>query len=816
MATTTESLPQKPKRRWLRVLVYGVLTIVILLAGGIWYIRHLILGSLAAMDGEHQVIGLSATVEITRDQFGVPTIHCQNLTDMAFAMGWLHAQERYFQMDLQRRYTAGEMAEILGAGPNGAVMNMDKSVRVHRFRQRARAALLQIAPEQKATIEAYTQGVNQGLSQLQQPPLEYLLLQSEPSPWKPEDCLLTLYMMFLNLQHRAMDVESTMSLMHDTLPASLYQFLSFPGSPWDAPLDGVMLPPPPLPDAKEINLRLQKPLAIGIEHALEPVHVGGSNAFAVAGNLTADGKALLANDMHLEHRVPNIWYMVRIEWPDTKRSEKKRQAAGVTLPGGPVLVVGSNDEIAWGYTNSHADWLDYIWLDIDDKNPQVYLTPSGRELLEQHEETIKVKGGEDVKVFVYETKWGPVFDLDHKKRQRVLRWCAYDMECVNLDMTGLMTARSVDEAVTVANRSGGPQENILIAGADGRIVWTILGRIPKRIGFDGRLPQSWRDGRCRWDGYYAPEEAPRVVQPTSGRLWSANARQVGGANLAKLGIGDYDLPFRSLQLRDDLLAKGQLTVEDLREIQLDDRALMLQRWRQLLLTTLSAMQDQKDGLHSEAQAIVEKWNGRATPDAVGMTVVQRFRDQVLSAVLAPLVKPCLEMDKSFNYYFLPNYEAVVWRLVLDKPMHLLDASYASWDAMLQQALQRALHKLTANGQSLAQATWGKVNEVHFRHPLSAALPEILAERMNWPSWQGFGAQRDMPRIQGPKFGASMRMGVKVGDWSTGYLHMPGGESGHPMSSHYRDLLVEWRDGKATPIWPVGVAHTLKLTPSGQK
>lgn len=811
--TTNITLPKK--RSWKRIFLYSAAFLVLFFAGGVWWIRSKLLGSMPRLEGELQAPGITARVEIQRDEFSVPTLRCQNLKDMAFAMGFLHAQERYFQMDMQRRYAAGELAEILGAGPNDAVLNMDRSVRVHRFRKRAEAAWAKMAPDQRTMIEAYAQGVNFGLSQLAQPPLEYLLLNSPPAPWKPEDCLLTLFMMFLNLQHRAWDFESVLSLMHDTLPTRLYEFIGHPGSEWDAPLNGGPLPLPPLPGPGDVNLRLQRPTTLlPAEDAPPPIPVGGSNAFAVSGRLTPDGKALLANDMHLEHRVPNIWYLVRLEWPDEKQPGATRRAAGVTLPGGPVLVVGSNDHIAWGFTNSHADWLDYILLDIDDKNPQAYLTPSGRELLELFAEVIKVKDREDVQIQIYETKWGPVFDLDHKKRKRVLRWCAYDQECINLDLQGLMTARSLEEAMEVANRSGGPQENILIAAADGRIAWTILGRIPKRVGFDGRLPQSWKDGRCRWDGYYPPEQAPRIVQPEQDRLWSANARQVSGPMLDMLGFGDYDMPARSKHLRDALLAKEKFTVNDLLQLQLDDRALSLERWQQLLMGLLTEARTKDHPLRAECRQWVDKWNRRATPDAVGMTLVFRFRNQVIGAALEPLLKPCHEAGQgAFSYYHLPDCEGVVWRLISEKPLHLLSPAYEDWDALLLRSLDLVLDRLTQQGKTLAQCSWGAINEVQFHHPLSGAMPKIMAERMNWPSWQGYGAVRDMPRVQGTKFGASMRMGVKVGDWQTGYLHMPGGQSGHPLSSHYRDLHEEWREGKPTPIWPTTTGTRLVLLPT---
>ncbi len=184
------------------------------------------------------------------------------------------------------------------------------------------------------------------------------------------------------------------------------------------------------------------------------------------------------------------------------------------------------------------------------------------------------------------TVWGPVIDHDHQKRPRAIRWVAHDTEGVNMGLLEVEGATTMEEAMRLANLAGSPHQNFVIADDQGRIGWTIMGRIPRRVGFDGRLPTSWADGSHRWEGYLAPEEYPRIIEPESGRIWTANARVVSGDMLAKLGDGGYDFGARAQQIRDDLLATEKASEADMLRIQLDDRAVFLERWRELLLETL--------------------------------------------------------------------------------------------------------------------------------------------------------------------------------------------------------------------------------------
>jgi penicillin amidase len=822
--TTVLPLPgAAPRRRWLRWIGRTVLVLLLLVAGGVGVLylwaRAQVRGSLPQLGGELRLAGLSAEVQIERDNLGVPTIRGHNRADVAFATGFVHGQDRFFQMDLMRRHAAGELAELFGPG----LVAEDSRVRLHRFRDVARRALEHLGGPERAVLTAYVRGVEAGRRSLAKPPFEYLwpLLNQGPAPWREEDTVLVALGMFLNLQGGGADDESVRGLLHDTLPAPLAAFLSAEGTEWDAPLEGPTLTVPPVPGPEVLDLRkapaAPKPRKKAALRDRESV-VRGSNNWAVAGRHTTHGGAIVANDMHLGLMVPNIWYRAMFVWPAADGSEAR--TVGVTLPGTPVMVVGSNTHVAWGFTNTEGDWSDLVVLEPGPQDPDSYLTPDGPRKIERRGEIIRVKGGADVELPLETTIWGPVYDRDHKKRRRALRWTAHDPAAVNFDLLGMETARTLADAIDVARRAGMPGQNVVIADDKGGIAWTISGRIPRRVGFDGRLPTSWADGRRRWDGWLDDKEHPTIINPPDGRLWTANNRVVGEAELAKIGHGNYDLGARARQIRDDLREQKQFREADMLAIQLDDRALFLGRWQELLLKVLTPEAVAADARRGALRDKVASWGARAAVESVGFRAVRAFRQRVHDIVLEALTRPCQAADPRFATWRLGrNVEGPVWRLLQERPAHLLPPGHANWDALLLHEVDALCKEIQGKSPSFEKAldgwTWGARNTTDVRHPFSresAALRWWLD--LDMPHQELPGSSGHMPRVQTPTEGASQRMAVSPGREAEGYLHMPCGQSGHPLSPHYRDGHAAWAEGKPTALLPGPAAHTLTLRPEG--
>lgn len=821
----------RPGRRRLRRWLAGVCCAAAIAAclGGGWFVWR-VRGSLPQLDGTRRLAGLSAAVRVDRDAAGVPTIQAATRGDAARGLGFLHAQERFFQMDLLRRRSAGELAALVGA----AALPIDRAARVHRFRRRAEAVLDVIEPGERRLLADYAAGVNAGLAALAAPPVEYLALGSGPEPWQEADSVLCTLSMFLNLQDDAVAHESARGVIHDTLPAALAAFLLPQGSPLDAPLDGPALPAAPMPTAAEFDLRsraavaVAPPAAAGVaadhdardhggaarsawERLLlpprEPEVVYGSNNWAVAGSRTAAGAALVAGDMHLPLGVPNVWYRAALEWPD---ADGPRRVMGVTLPGAPTVVAGSTPHVAWAFTNSEGDWSDLVVLEIDPEQGDRYRTPDGWRSFARHEESIAVRGGGPERLEVLETIWGPVIDRDHRGRPRALRWTAHEPDAVNLTLTRMEDARGVLDAIRVGAESGVPAQNLVCADADGRIAWTIIGRIPRRAGHDGRLPRSWADGVPRWDGWLPEAERPRVVDPEVGRLWSANAR-VAPADVHPL-IGDegQDVGGRQGQIRDALLELDRATPDDMLALQLDDRAEFLARWRQLLLDTLTPEAVAGSPARAEARGLVEDWGGRAAIDSAGYRIVRGWRLAVARAAFDPLLAAARAADRRLDYLVdFRRFEGPLWTLVTEQPPHLLDPRLADWRELLLTALDAGLAQLATRGP-LAERTWGEANVSRVQHPLGVAVP-TLAAWLDMPA-RPLPGDANMPRVQTPIAGASQRMVVSPGRQDVGYFHMPAGQSGHPLSPHYRDGHEAWARGEPTPFWPGRTVHTLTLVP----
>jgi penicillin G amidase len=489
----------------------------------------------------------------------------------------------------------------------------------------------------------------------------------------------------------------------------------------------------------------------------------------------------------------------------------------VTLPGAPFMVVGSNGHVAWGFTNSQGDWADLVVLDPVPGDGDAYLSPDGPRRFEHASETIHVRGGQDEPVPVLSTIWGPVVDRDHRGRRRALAWVALREGGLNAALVGMETVRGLDEALALAPRVGIPAQNFVVADDSGRIGWTIIGRIPRRVGYDGRLPTSWADGRHRWDGWLAPEEYPRVVDPPSGRIATANARVASGEALNAVGFGGYDLGARQHQIRDDLLAIDKATESDMLRVQLDDRAVFLERWRKLLLELLTPERTAGAARRAEARRLVEEWGDHAAIASVGYRIVRAFRSRVAEDVFTPLLAPCRRADARFDYLGRrPNqgqrqWEGPLWALVTERPVHLLDPRFASWEALLVSSLDAVLTELTKDGAPLASRTWGERNTTLIQHPLSRAVP-ALGRWLDMPR-EPLPGDSNMPRVQHPSAGASERLAVSPGHEERGYFHMPGGQSGHPLSPNYGDGHAAWARGEPLPFLPGPAVHVLTLVPA---
>jgi len=764
----------------------------------------LLRASLPRLDGELRVATISDAVVIDRDAAGIPIISAGNRSDLAYGTGFVHGQDRFFQMDLSRRRAAGELSELFGS----VALELDRRNRLHRFRNRARALWTGLESPDKAVVSAYAAGVNAGLDSLGARPFEYLLLRSTPGRWQPEDSLLVAYNMFLELNDERANRDVRRGLAHQVLPQALFDFLYPDGTNWDAPLTGAARPIAPVPDPSGFSGAYASPGArVEAPPEAAQAFLPGSNNWAVAGALSDTGRAIVANDMHLGITTPNVFYRARL----IVNGDLPRDLNGVTLPGVPLLVAGSNGHIAWGNTNSYGDWTDAVIV-RPGATPGTYLTARGPRKFTTYEETIDVKDADPEQLRIRETIWGPVRENPADPGSLfAVSWLAHKAEALNLRGLDLELVTGAEEALGIANRMGMPPQNFVVGDAAGNIGWTIAGRIPLRTAYDPSLPADWSDADG-WSGWLAADQYPRILNPESERIWTANARVIDSEALLKIGDGGYDLGARARQIRDGLFARNQFSPADMLPIQIDDRALFLARWQALLLQTLDSDALRDHAGRQEYRELVENWEPRASAGSVGYRLVRAFRNEARERVFNMLMQPVREKFGSDTRLRISNqFEAPLWTLISERPEHLLAAEYSSWRELLIASVDENLRyfRETYDG-SLGERTWGERNTAAIQHPLSRAVPS-LARWLDMPR-DLLPGDSNMPRAQGPTFGASERFAVAPGDEANGYMHMPAGQSGHPLSAYYRRGHDDWVQGRATPFLPGEVRHTLTLHP----
>ena len=838
---------------WTLLAILALVVLLVLVA--LWEASR----SVPTLDGQARVPGLKAAVTVSRDTLGTAVVKGADRLDVARGLGFVHAQERFFEMDLTRRSAAGELSELFGA----VAVEHDKARRVHRMRAMLGARLATMSADERALLQAYADGVNTGLAQLGTRPWQYLLLRSEPRAWQPVDSLLVIGEMFWMLQGNSVDEGLERAQWRDCVGDAAFDWLEPRGGQWDAALDGSVLTPAAMPGPETLDLRKAMPPtpasgAASVVARLDDVPgflddataadrhepLIGSNNWAVSGARSATGAAMLANDMHLSLGVPSIWFRAQFEIGGAEPI----RAEGVTLPGVPALVAGSNGHVAWGFTNSYGQWFD--WIKVPPSPDPAQVTHSS--------ETIAVKGGVDVKLDVTQFAGLPVVEKSGAQSY-ALHWVADLGGAYSLALDKMLQVRDVREAMAVAMKSGIPEQNILAADDQGGIAWTIAGaRLNTRrlaaSTFGQFVPAT--DLPKLQEPFLAPGlhwVLPIDRNPRDGQLWTANARtyddeygpRVQAAARADaaargttvelpslpdphdepfedppgshapdfrdqlfssaIGDGGYDLGARARQIRDRLSATFRFDEKSLGAIHFDDEALFLRPWAARIAAVAPARPD--------AAKLLKAWNGRADADQAGYRLVRQVRLRVLDALWAawtpPLIKAGQCPDRKYDWH--ARFEYAAEDALDQRPAHLLPRGFATWDAFLLAQVDATVADMTHQGsRPLAEATWGEANRSRVGHVLSRALP-ILSRVLDMPSVPQSG-DNNMPHVAGRTFGQSERLVVSPGHEERATLSMPGGQSGHPMSPYYGAGHADWVAGRATPLLAGVPQHVLTLTP----
>ena len=786
------------RKRILKATLYLLLILLLILIGAGIFSFIKLRASLPIRDGELQIKGLDLPVTVTTDRFGIPRITASTRKDAALALGYVTAQDRLFQMDLLRRRASGRLSEIVG----DIAIGVDKRQRVIGFNRVTQAIVANLSDEQREVLAAYADGVNAFIHQMDTAPFEFLLLGYQPEPWAVEDSILVVMNIFQALSLREND-ERMMTIMEKSLPPEVVAFLTPDTDSYAQVLLGgpdSHRPIQPIPvDALASIRRMLKENGEQLVRATSPV--AGSNGWAVDQSKTADGRAIVANDMHLSLSIPNTWYRVSLRYGDVEIS-------GVILPGTPAMVVGSNGHVAWGFTYIAGDFLDLVQLEINPENPDEYKTPDGWRRFETLNERIEIRGGKHIVQPVKLTIWGPVSPNPLIGQPVALHWTALQPEAVGMELLDMDRAMTLDDALDVMNRFGGPPLNVTMADDAGQIAWTYCGKIPIRKGFDGSSTKSWADGDIGWEGYIPPSELPRVISPPEGFIATANNRTLGKDYPYVVGY-NFANSHRAYRINKRLREMNRVTEGDMLQLQLDTTNHFYEFYQQLALSVLTEDAVANEPLLLEARRQIEVWGGKVEVDSVAFGLLVRFREILAEDVFKPFLALCYKTDRRFSYSWR-NMETPLRALLKERIAATLPdpTNYPDWEQFILLKLKKSIEQLLEEHdlKSLDQLTWGTIHRTRISHPLGF-IP-ILGRILNMPQKPLPGGYHCVRATS-----ASERMVVSPGRETDGILHIPCGQSGHPFSRNYKDQFSYWWKGEPLPFLPGPTTHTLMLTPN---
>jgi len=769
-----------------------------------------------------------------------------SLEDLLCAQGYVTAQDRLFQMDLSRRLAEGELAEIVGERALGLDIEA-RTLGIPQVLERAAAALDE--PSRKL-LDAYVRGVNAYIStHTASLPVEFAILHYQPRPWSGMDSIAVGLNMFKTLSTTWQE-----DLVRERVRAKVGPELYADLFPDHSPLDRPVAEPLPQPAGVESLLKPaalssfprlraaefegqnsalplsssvsphpfggEEPGVRGSTQAVEPQATRwlsiagslgsalGSNNWVVNGKHTRSGKPLLANDPHLGLRVPSVWYMIHLKAPGFNVS-------GVSLPGVPLVIIGHNERIAWGMTNTGPDVQDLFVETFNPQDPKEYWRANKWVQAEEREETIKVRGKRDYRLKVRATYHGPIISplvpQQSGGRELALRWTALDPGALRFSFLDLNRAQNWQQFTRALRDWAGPEQNFVYADVDGNIGYYAPARIPTRKQGDGSVPVPGDVGAYDWIGYVPFENLPHAYNPASGIIASANGRVVPDGYPIFI-THQWEAPYRTARIFQLLEQPGKLfTVSDMMGVQADIHSLD-DLW---LAAQLVAAGDRHPPETADAQYALGRlrgWDGEAQADSAATLVCEVTSKTLLHRILRPKLGDDLSgYNWPMRYVFLSN-------VVDGRLARWLPPGDADFDATLIKSLEEAVGQIPSLVRSDNHSAWrwGDTIPLTFHHPLDSASP-LLARLFDVGPFPRSGTARTV-KATTPHSGPSMRIVDDLSDLDNSVQVITLGESGQVFSPYYRDQFETWYRGRNLPM-PFsdsavdrGTVHKLVLQP----
>lgn len=759
-------------KKWL-LAIAGCLAIVVIVAfiGFTWFMNK----SKPVIDGELSLSVLDEDVTVTRDDKGIPHVFAKTDADLYRAQGYVQAQDRLFQMDLARRQASGRLSEIIGE----ATIDTDKFFRTFSLRDAAEKSLGTYDPESRQVLEWFADGVNAFIAQAKKNKTlsyEFALLDYEPEDWSVIDSLtIGKYMAYdlggnwntLAFRHWALqnfDEEKAKEL-----------FIKYPKNA-----------------SSIIEANKENPVAVAgrFNAALLPNEFNGSNNWVVSGQKTKNGTPILADDPHLGLSTPSIWYQMHLQSPE-------QNVGGVIFAGIPGIILGHNDNIAWGVTNVGPDVQD-LYIEMPNPNNPTQFRYDGKwEEAEVRDEPIKVKDGETVDFEVVVTRHGPIMtDLAFKDTEPTaqfsMQWTALQPTTELRAIIGFNKAKSWNGFEKALEDFKAPAQNFVFASKDGTIAYKANGQIPIRKQGDGQLPVPGDSSDYGWEGFIPWDELPTVVNPDEGFIATANNEVIGEE--FPYHITDFwAQPYRFERIKEVIEANDSLTVEDMMNLQMDQHNLYAREFLPYLLPSIKA-QDQ-DGKYKDVIKLLENWDMVDAKDSGAPLVFHTLMEKLQEV----LFKDQMPEDMYELMYGKFNITDQLLRTAYAGKRSIWIEEQGGVDATVYKALELTVTQIEDQfGKNASKWKWGDFHQLTFDHTLGKASP-ILAAYFNAKKVPIGGSKvtvqaADNDLAGNVTHGASWRFVVDVGDLSAAYHIVGPGQSGHVKSAWYQDQVMDWANG----------------------
>jgi penicillin amidase len=797
-------VPAARRSTGIRIFLWLLFILILLVAGAVAYAYVLARMALPQLDGRLQVKGLSAAVKVTRDVHGVPTIEAATLEDLFLAQGYVTAQDRLWQMDVMRRFGAGELSEILGKD----TLKIDREQRIVGLRAAARNSLQTASPRDRSYFDAYARGVNAFIeSHRNSLPIEFHILKYRPKPWQAEDSIVIANQMVKDLNYfgfgdmlarekilAKLGPELTADLYvnrswHDRPPTVMREDLNDQENQGDSNDDD-----DDDDDGPDNSVTQQRSAGTDIWTQHAPEAVNGSNDWVISGAHTTTGKPLLSDDMHLGHQMPNLWYEAHLQCVNRCVTPSGNlDVAGVTLPGMPYVIVGHNQRIAWGFTNVGPTVADAF---IETFNAQgAYQTPQGWQPPEHRTEVIHVKGQSDLTLDVKITRHGPIVTdiLPGETRQIALRWTLYDgLHMPFFDVDG---AQNWEEFRKAFSQLDAPGQNVVYADVDGNIGYQTTGHVPIRAKGDGSLPVSGADDAHEWTGYIPFDKLPSIYNPASGVIATANARITPNGYPYSISA-EWEAPWRAERIYHVLESGRMFSVADMLALQNDVHSENDLFAAERFVYAVDHA-SKPSARAKQAADLMRNWDGRMLASSTAATIAVRSGEELTRLLLEPRLGPSPEDPKqqettlSWRTYHWGMKTVWLQNVLLHQPKRWLPEKYPNYDQLLTAAVEAAVNG-TEVPKDLSSWQWGSFNAVEIDHPVLGKVP--LIRRWSAPGVQEQSGSKYTVKAVTPHHGPSERFTANLADLDQSTMNTVTGQGGNFLSPYFMDQWKAWYEG----------------------